>query len=262
MPKLFKVGWILIACQCSSQIILKVRIWALLKATQQFWNNTQIRCLVNKASWTLSLGKSKCQSMQVKKQRCQQANKFPRNAFEKAIKRFHGCQWPLWYDSIPLFKPRYGSVLGERVGLLERLSVFFFCLFLLRLSSAGSLESQSRTAYKSLISTGGGRQWVWGACEVCQRVWTHTSRPTTISHKSLLLSCVWFKACLPGKFDTGYVGRARANLCIHPRGRARIPVNIASLEPIRGLYPGRQQQHGGPNPLHPSQLISLLCRCT
>jgi len=38
---------------------------------------------------------------------------------------------------------------------------------------------------------------------VCQRVWTHTSRPTSISHKSLLLSCVWFKARPPGKFDTG-----------------------------------------------------------
>lgn len=85
---------------------------------------------------------------------------------------------------------------------VRTLKCFFFCLFLLRLSSAGSLESQSRTAYKSLISTGGGQQWVWGAHEVCQRVWTRTSEPTTISHKSLQLSCVWFKACPPGKFDT------------------------------------------------------------
>lgn len=118
---------------------------------------------------------------------------------------------------------------------VRTLKCFFFCLFLLRLSSAGSLESQSRTAYKSLISTGGGQQWVWGAREVCQRVWTRTSEPTTISHKSLQLSCVWFKACPPGKFDTDPIS-------------AFIPAYITSLEPICGLYPGHQQlQRGGPN---------------
>ena len=37
--------------------------------------------------------------------------------------------------------------------------------------------------------------------------WTHTSGATPVSHKSLLLSCVRFKAPVrSGKFDTGYVG--------------------------------------------------------
>lgn len=131
-------------------------------------------------------------------------------------------------------------MLCERVRLLEHLTVFFFfCLLLLRLSSAGSLESRRRTAYKSVISAGGMRCGSWGPVTgVDPHVRTRTSEPTTSSHKSLLLSCVWFKAGRPGKFDTGYVGRARTNQRVHPRGMGAGRSSRTHL--------GRQQ-HSGPN---------------
>lgn len=147
-------------------------------------------------------------SAQVKKQRCQQAHKFPRNAFEKAVKKIHGCQQSQRnaFDMIQsyLFSQdlRSSASAGQAVRMLKCF------LGLSDLSSAESLERQSRTAYKSLISEGGSQRW---ADEVRGGVSVRLDPPTTVSHKSLLLSCVWFKAHPNGNFDTGYVERARTN---------------------------------------------------
>lgn len=94
-------------------------------------------------------------SAQVKKQRCQRAHKFPRNAFEKAVKRFHGCQRP-WRNAFDMIQSHLLSQDMRRSGQAVRMLKCF--LGLSDLSSAGSLERQSRTAYKSLISEGGARR--------------------------------------------------------------------------------------------------------